>query len=755
MITIYDDQVHTKRIWVMILFFMSFLFTPAFAKKNLESELNIINITDQTGKYSLGRYVRYYEDRFGELAIDDICSSVFKSKFVQSVENVLNFGFSQSTYWIHAHVHYTGKNTIPKTWLFEIAYPHIDYIEFYLIDHNGQKTVRKTGDQFTFNQRDINYHKFAFKLPINPNQKEYEFYIKVKSEGSVQLPLFLWSTEAFTEHVIFERFIFGLFFGTLLIMIIYNVFLLCIIRIDNTLFYLIFICVYFMFQLSLTGFGFQFFWFNYPWWANKSLPCFIMMAIVSSFYFAQNLLNLQKYAPGINKLISFFLSIALIFIPLTLFIQYKQSIFFSTLYAVIWSILMATAGIVSFMKGNNTARFFLLAWFLLLLGVFIYCLKSFGFIAANHFTEYAIQIGSFNLVMLLSIAMVDRVNIDRKEIAVKQQASIEYTKQLLQQQKQIYLTQARIASNIQEHADKTQMESNLIGDNLKSLTVQSDTVAATSEEISMSIVNISEAIQKMEQSVENVFVDTKKLFTNMHNVSKSIGTMSESMGVVESSARNGSIIARRAKELSVKTSQTMADLEIAANEIGMVTNVIKQISDKSNLLSLNTAVEAAAAGSAGKGFAVVSRFIQQFADKSTVAANNIELRIKDIQLKTKDTISVTNDVQEIIVNIDNTNTAIFDSIEKQVETANNITSKSIDIKKKSEKILSLIDHLVRHVKQISQNANEIAEGSNDVAKMMKHVSLALENCRQGIGHVSLSSKVLSELSNMLTGEHEK
>ena len=730
-------------------------FSSVFSSQNLVNKHNIVHLTDTTGKYSLGKYVCYYEDQTGELTIDDIRSPHYETKFIQSSEDTLNFGFSRATYWIHGQVNYTGKNTIPKLWLLEIAYPLLDNIELYTIDHEGRITARKAGDHFGFSQREISYNKFVFKLSIDPKNHYLDFYLKIKTDSSVQIPLFLWSTQKFTEHVIIERFCFGLFFGTVLIMIIYNFFLFFIIRSTLIFYYLMFICSGFMAFASLTGYGFQYFWFNSPWWANKSMPFFLMMLIVFGYIFSQKLLLLYKYAPYINKLIIFFLSIGMIFIPLTLFIQYIHSIFISTISIITWSILLTIAGIVSFINGNHTARFYFLAWLLLLVGVFIFSIKSLGILPANYMTDYGIYIGSFNLVMLLSIAIVDQVNHDRKVFAENQKESIEFTNQLLQQQKKIHQTQIRIAKNIQEHADKTQVESNLLGENLKSLTVQSETVAATAEEISMSIVNISDAIKKMEQSVENVLVDAKKLFTNMNTVFQSIDTMMKSMSLVEKNARQGSTIANHATELSAKTNQTMSDLEIAANEIGIVTNVIKQISDKANLLSLNTAVEAAAAGISGRGFAVVSRFIQKFAEKSTIAATDIEHRIVDIQKKTHDTITVIDDVKEIIVSINSSSENIFTSIEKQMEKANSIASKAIDVRKKAKKILSRIDHLVANVRQIALNSNEISEGSNDVAKMMKHVSLALENCKQGIDLVSLSSKALSDLSNNMTGEHDK
>src|SRR5690606_3859273 len=73
------------------------------------------------------------------------------------------------------------------------------------------------------------------------------------------------------------------------------------------------------------------------------------------------------------------------------------------------------------LKGRRQARFFLLAWPPLLIGIFIYILRDQGMLPMNEFTRYVLYLGSGIEVLVLSFALADQINIFRKEKEITQQ----------------------------------------------------------------------------------------------------------------------------------------------------------------------------------------------------------------------------------------------------------------------------------------------------------------------------------------------
>jgi len=726
----------------VIIFVVSFLFSSVTVQSKPFVEVN-----DTTGKYILGKSIKYLEDKDGLLTIDDIVSIDTKSRFIQNTTSVPNFGFSESTYWLTGELKYSGKNE-KKTFILEITYPLLDFIDLYIPDKNGSFVKRSTGDHFCFSHREIANNTFAFKIELHQHQPK-KFFLKINTSSSIQVPMILWCELDYTEHIIVEKFAYGIFFGMMMIMIGYNFILFLIINDINVLYYLLFIIFHALFQASLTGYSFQFLWNDSPWWGNKALPFFILITATSAYQFSTKFLNTEKYIPLLRKIIFILIVIGMVTSLLTFNLSYGISIKLATAYALLWSMILLTSGIVSLYRGNQAARFYLFAWIAFLSAVFIYSLKSFGFVSSNFVTEHAIQFGFVNLITLLSIAMVDKVNIERHDSEIKQQQELNKSSELLDTQRQIRVRQEMIAKKIQTDAVTVLDVSEKLLQDTTILSEQSDNVAKKSDLISASIFQISTAIENIKIPVDHILKDARDLFSTMNTVYLCINVMSETMDTIEQNTKDGVDIAMQANQLSNKTKQTMSDLETAANKINSVNDLIRQISDKTTLLSLNAAIEAASAGEAGKGFSIVARFIQTFAGDIADAANDIGRSIFEIQNKTQDSINFIVDIISIIEIIHDSSETIFKTIEEHVKKAHTIASNTVEVRSTSEKILSLIGELSREIQLISQHSDNISKGVNEVALLTKNVSLTMNDNKQSIAFIRHAFKYLSELSGKM------
>ncbi len=122
--------------------------------------------------------------------------------------------------------------------------------------------------------------------------------------------------------------------------------------------------------------------------------------------------------------------------------------------------------------------------------------------------------------------------------------------------------------------------------------------------------------------------------------------------------------------LSINTISSQTNItNQSAHEIKEATTLIANISEETNLLSLNASIEAARAGELGKGFAVVAAQIKSLADQSTVSAKKIEQIVMNLIHETQASVHVMEDVNSAMENQVrgvNSTKAIFDELEKNI-----------------------------------------------------------------------------------------
>ena len=84
--------------------------------------------------------------------------------------------------------------------------------------------------------------------------------MRIKTDDGMIFPVTLWDTMAFTEKMQKENFLFGIYYGIILVMVLYNIFLLIFTRDRNYLSYILYITFFGLFQMAMNGLAFQYLW---------------------------------------------------------------------------------------------------------------------------------------------------------------------------------------------------------------------------------------------------------------------------------------------------------------------------------------------------------------------------------------------------------------------------------------------------------------------------------------------------------------
>ena len=168
--------------------------------------------------------------------------------------------------------------------------------------------------------------------------------------------------------------------------------------------------------------------------------------------------------------------------------------------------------------------------------------------------------------------------------------------------------------------------------------------------------------------------------------------------------------------------QVIAELIIELTDyikqIASTVNIVENISEQTNMLALNAAVEAARAGEYGKGFAVVAGEIRKLADESKQATNKITTLVSEIEQNTSSTIMATEDGAKEIDNGVKLAVYINDNISKIVNNIKNlnlelneILTSSIEQQSVTNDVLEVIDNMQ---KGISETINTLEENIENI-----------------------------------------
>lgn len=330
-----------------------------------------------------------------------------EESFKESEEVVPSFGITNDVIYFKLTI---KNNTSSDDLFLEVAKPIIDLITFY----SPNKQPIQHGDQFRFDQRLYKHNHFLFDLNLKPNE-EKTYYLSFKSSTQLQIPLFIGSKEKLMEeNNMFNNFL-SIFFGIMVAMILYNLVIYFFIKDISYLYYVLYISILTVTQLTPQGFAFQYFWPNSTYMSLHSMFIFPIAVGVSGILFFNNFLKTKRYLPKLIYVfrvmfLLYFIALVLMFIK-----KYNLSYAIVDITALSVAISMFLGSAMIYKRGNKNALFFLLAWSTFLIGIVLWVLKDVGIIPYNFFTSNVMIFGAGLETILLSIGLANRINILTKE----------------------------------------------------------------------------------------------------------------------------------------------------------------------------------------------------------------------------------------------------------------------------------------------------------------------------------------------------
>jgi two-component system, sensor histidine kinase LadS len=361
--------------------------------------------------FSFGE-IEFLEDPNESFTIQQVSSNEFKNKFKPSEISTPHNTILHSVYWYRIKIKHNPA--ADKNYILEFFDQTIDNIIAYIPTENGDFHQIRTGDQYSFNQRQLDHKNFEIILD-NEIDSERIYYFRIKSSQTTDVIIVLRSVSWFIKYALNEYFTFGIFYGMILVFSFYNLMMFIAIRQRQYLYYVAYNMSIGLYEMCTDGIAYQYLWPNFPEWNQYAYGVALYLVSVFALLFTRKLLNVKTRAPRLFKLINWTIAIrSIIFLICLIFnknwFNYKAIEFVPLIIAFY-------TGIYIFIKGYRPARFFVLGYSFLFFGFTLKFLITLGYSWLNFgvISYYSLTVCFVIEMIFLAFAIGDKVRLLKKK----------------------------------------------------------------------------------------------------------------------------------------------------------------------------------------------------------------------------------------------------------------------------------------------------------------------------------------------------
>ena len=287
------------------------------------------------------------------------------------------------------------------------------------------------------------------------------------------------------------------------------------------------------------------------------------------------------------------------------------------------------------------------------------------------------------------------------------------------------------------------------------LTASTEEISASTEDVTSQIANTAESAQGASRAAGESAVAMEETAQGMQRIAEASQLLhSSSLDASETATHGKEIVEHAKKQMDVINTSTTTVNELVqklakqTEEIGNITKVITDITDQTNLLALNAAIEAARAGEHGKGFAVVADEVRKLAEESKESANSIAAL----------TVEIKTDTENVEKAVENSLVSVKDGVEiisEAGESFHAITGAINKMTSQIQEISATSEQISASAEQVAASVNEISNGAEMASSSIDNIAAAMEEQTATMQEVNSVAMSLNNSAQDLQAEIQR
>jgi two-component sensor histidine kinase len=360
-----------------------------------------IKITDVASDTQILRYADYFIDINSKNNFTYIKShpNIFK----RYNKDFISQGYSKNTIWLMFSI--TNNTTKPILKILKIDNSMLDEISLYTRNNDSKYTQNKKGVQYR-NSFD-SFLRFKFEINLNPDETK-QYFLKTKSLTSgLYFHLSLLNKQDYYIQDIDYQHILMLFFGAMLALTIYNLFIYFFTKEKSYLYYVAYMVFTIIMHMSFTSMNLYFLPIKFDSISSYLSPIYMGLTSIFVILFTREFLNFSKYKKiDLSSKVVIVLNILL---PIIVTI-FSDTLDIMTFFAILSIVYIFCISIYLVLQKNANAKYFMIGWFISLFGYIMLGFKQANLPSLLDYFPYFFEFSILTEAFLFSFILSKKLN---------------------------------------------------------------------------------------------------------------------------------------------------------------------------------------------------------------------------------------------------------------------------------------------------------------------------------------------------------